>query len=111
LTCVGGAIWDVYVDLRKNSETYGFWGAEFLSPKDGKSVLISEGIGHAFLALKDETIVNYLCTSEYNPDADRTINPLDPVLSIPFLRTAEDFGISELLLSQKDKAGWAFREL
>lgn len=111
LSCISGAIWDVYVDLRKDSYTYGSWGAELLSAKNGKSVLIPEGLGHAFLALEDQTIVNYLCTSEYDPDSDRTLNPLDPVLAIPFMSTAKDHGITELLLSDKDRAGLAFLAL
>ena len=71
VSCVKGSVWDVYVDLRKDSQTFGKWGAELLSLKNGKSVLISEGIGHAFLALEEETVVNYLCTSEYEPSVDR----------------------------------------
>lgn len=105
LSCVKGSIWDVYVDLRSDSETFGKWGSEFISLENGKSVMITEGIGHAFLALEDGTVVNYLCNSEYEPLADRTINPLDPDLAIPFFQTASEHGIHELLLSDKDRAG------
>jgi dTDP-4-dehydrorhamnose 3,5-epimerase len=111
VSCVKGSIWDVYVDLRKDSQTFGKWGAELLSLKNAKSVLISEGIGHAFLALEEETVVNYLCTSEYDPAVDRTINPLDGYLAIPFLQIASEYGISELNLSDKDRAGGTFGAL
>jgi len=111
LSCIKGSIWDVYVDLRKNSKTFGQWGAEFLSPGNGKSVLISEGIGHGFLALMDETVVNYLCTSEYEPSADRCLNPLDRDLGIPFLEVAKQHGISELVLSEKDRTSAPFAEI
>ena len=111
VSCVKGSIWDVYVDLRKDSQTFGKWGAELLSLKNGKSVLISEGFGHAFLALEEETVVNYLCTSEYEPTVDRTISPLDKDLAIPFLQIASEYGISELNLSDKDLAGGAFGAL
>jgi dTDP-4-dehydrorhamnose 3,5-epimerase len=111
LSCVRGSIWDVYVDLRKDSYTFGHWGAEFISLENGKSVLLSEGIGHAFLALEDDTVVNYLCTSEFDPSADRTINPLDPILAIPFESVAKDHGIRELILSDKDRTGTPFASL
>jgi dTDP-4-dehydrorhamnose 3,5-epimerase len=108
VSCVQGLIWDVYVDLRKDSKTYGQWGSEFLSSDNGKSLLLSEGIGHAFLALEQGSVVNYLCTSEYEPSADRTINPLDTDLAIPFLDVATENDISELVFSDKDLAGVAF---
>ena len=82
-----------------------------LSLKNGKSVLISEGIGHAFLALEEETVVNYLCTSEYEPSVDRTISPLDKDLAIPFLLIANENGIAELILSDKDQAGGSFQAI
>jgi dTDP-4-dehydrorhamnose 3,5-epimerase len=108
LSCVRGSIWDVYVDLRLDSKTFGQWGSEFISLENGKSVVISEGIGHAFLTLEEGTVVNYLCTSEYEPSADMTINPLDPDLAIPFLQTANDQGIPDLTLSDRDRNGIAF---
>jgi dTDP-4-dehydrorhamnose 3,5-epimerase len=111
VSCVKGSIWDVFVDLRRDSQTFGQWGAELLSLKTGKSVLMSEAIGHAFLALEEETVVNYLCTAEYEPSDDRTISPLDKDLAIPFVQIASEYGISEIILSDKDRAGSAFKEL
>jgi dTDP-4-dehydrorhamnose 3,5-epimerase len=111
VSCVKGSIWDVYVDLRNGSQTFGQWGSEVLSHENGKSAFISEGIGHAFLALEEGTVVNYLCTAEYDPAVDRTINPLDEYLAIPFLQIASEYGISELNLSDKDRAGGAFEAL
>jgi dTDP-4-dehydrorhamnose 3,5-epimerase len=111
VSCVKGSIWDVYVDLRKDSQTFGKWGAQVLSLENGKSAFISEGIGHAFLALEEGTVVNYLCTAEYDPAVDRTISPLDKYLAIPFFQKASEYGISELNLSDKDRAGGAFEAL
>ena len=111
LSCVNGAIWDVFVDLRADSESFGQWGAEIISSDNGKSVLISEGVGHAFLSLEDQTVVNYLCTSEFDPSADRTINPLDPDLAIPFIQVAGEYGITELVLSDKDRTGSPFASI
>jgi dTDP-4-dehydrorhamnose 3,5-epimerase len=98
VSCPKGAIWDVVVDLRKDSSTYGKWDAVELSAENGLSVFISEGLGHAFLSLKDGSVANYLCTSEYSPDADRTCNPLSKNLAIAF----EASGITEFSLSAKD---------
>ena len=98
VSCPKGAIWDVVVDLRKDSPTYGQWDALELSAENGLSVFISEGLGHAFLSLNDGSIANYLCTSEYSPDVERTINPLSAKLAITF----ESLGITEFVLSQKD---------
>jgi dTDP-4-dehydrorhamnose 3,5-epimerase len=111
VSCPKGLIWDVYVDLRPESTTYGKWGAQFISASNKKSLLISEGIGHAFLSLEEETIVSYLCTTEYNPDFDKAIMPLDANLDIPFEDIRNQFKIESLVISAKDLAGASFRVL
>ena len=98
VSCPKGSIWDVVVDLRKESPTFGQWDAVELSAENGLSLFISEGLGHAFLSLQDDSVANYLCTSEYAPDADRTINPLSKNLAIAF----ESSGITKFSLSEKD---------
>ena len=109
VSCPQGAIWDVVVDLRPDSETYGEWDARPLSAENGQSLLISEGIGHAFLALENGTVANYLCTSEFNPAADNTISPLDPILAINFSQIAKEYAIQDLRMSPKDLEGSAFQ--
>ncbi len=109
VSCPKGALWDVVVDLRPGSETYGQWDARILSEANGHSLLISEGIGHAFLALENTTVANYLCTSEFNPAADRTISPLDPTLAISFSQLAQEHEIQDLIMSPKDLAGSPFQ--
>jgi dTDP-4-dehydrorhamnose 3,5-epimerase len=108
VSCTNGAMWDVVVDLRPSSPTYGQWDAVTITPENGQSVLISEGLGHVFLALEDRTTATYLCTSEYNPSADKTINPLDPNLAIGFEAVARHHEITSLTLSEKDREGAAF---
>jgi dTDP-4-dehydrorhamnose 3,5-epimerase len=98
VSCPKGAIWDVVVDLRKDSPTYGQWDAVELSAANGLSVFISEGLGHAFLSLENGSVAIYLSTSEYAPEFDRAINPLSKTLSIDFAST----GIHEYLISKKD---------
>ena len=108
ISCPTGSLWDVVVDLRRNSSTYGKWDAAFLSPENRRSVLISEGLGHGFLSLEDGTIANYLCSTEFNPSADKTINALSATLAIDFEAVAEGFGISGFVISPKDSGAPLF---
>jgi dTDP-4-dehydrorhamnose 3,5-epimerase len=108
VSCTSGAIWDVVVDLRKDSPTYGQWEAEIISAANGKSVFIPEGLGHVLMALEASTVVNYLCTTEFNPQADKTINPLDQTLAIGFDQIAKAHGIDSYLLSDKDSQARPF---
>jgi dTDP-4-dehydrorhamnose 3,5-epimerase len=82
ITCVQGAIFDVVVDLRPNSKTFGKWEYKILSGDKPESVYIPFGFGHGFQALKKNTIVTYLQTDEYNPSLEKSLNPLDPILDI-----------------------------
>jgi dTDP-4-dehydrorhamnose 3,5-epimerase len=102
VSCPKGKIWDVVVDLRKDSSTYGQWDAVELSAENGLSVFISEGLGHAFLSLEDGSVVNYLCSSEYNPTFDYSLSPTSPRLAIPFQARAELAQIHILKLSNND---------
>lgn len=104
VSCPKGAIWDVVVDLRRNSPTYGEWDAVELSAENGLSLLISESLGHAFLSLEDGSVANYLCTSEYNPQANLTVNALSPRLAIDFYKS----GLSKFILSSSDSGAKNF---
>lgn len=97
--CARGKIWDVVVDLREGSETYGLWDAVEISSENGKSVLISEGLGHAFLSLEDGSVSSYLCTAEFDPANEKTINPLSAKLRIDFASHT----IDNFVLSDRDK--------
>lgn len=108
VSCSKGRIWDVVVDLRKDSVTYGSWDATELSANNGLSVLISEGLGHAFLSLEDGSVTNYLCTSEYDPITDKGFNPLSEDLAIPFQETAKGNGFQKIQLSERDATATNF---
>jgi dTDP-4-dehydrorhamnose 3,5-epimerase len=82
--CPKGAIWDIVVDIRVGSPTFGSWDAAELTAENGRSVLIREGLGHVFLSLEDDTVVNYLCSEPFSPNTEHGINPLDTDLAIPF---------------------------
>jgi dTDP-4-dehydrorhamnose 3,5-epimerase len=109
VNCLKGAIWDVVVDLRTSSPTFGKWEGIYISAENGKSVLIAEGLGHAFLCLKEDSVVNYLCSEEYRPLDERQINPLDPEIGIDFLEVANRFGVDKFVLSDQDKSAHSLK--
>lgn len=96
VTCMNGAILDFVVDIRIGSPTFGKWESIELSAQNKSSVFIPEGLGHAFLALEDDTKVSYFVSDVYKPDKEFAINPLDTQLSLHFSN------VNDLLLSEKD---------
>jgi dTDP-4-dehydrorhamnose 3,5-epimerase len=99
VTCVSGSIRDVTVDIRPDSQTFGKWIAVELSGDSGKSVYISEGLGHGFLALEDNTTVAYLVSTPFSPTHEYEINPLDERIGITWGMGNQDLRISEKDLS------------
>jgi len=98
VTCLSGSIRDVVVDIRVGSPTFGTWEAVDLDAHSRDAVLLPVGVGHAFVAKEDNTLVAYLVSEVYTPHAEHGIHPLDPDLAI-------DFGVDhdQLLLSPKDQ--------
>ncbi|MFF7543164.1 dTDP-4-dehydrorhamnose 3,5-epimerase [Streptomyces canus] len=96
--CVRGAVLDAVVDIRVGSPTYGQWELVRLDDETHASVYLSEGLGHAFLALTDDATVVYLCSEGYAPGREHGIHPLDPELGIAWPADVEP------LLSDKDAA-------
>lgn len=95
--CPSGAVLDFIIDIRVGSATFGEWDAVLLDSVDRRAAFISEGIGHAFVALTDDAVVTYLVTSVFNAGAEHGINPLDTDIA---LRFPEEAGAP--LLSPKD---------
>ncbi|ACV77818.1 dTDP-4-dehydrorhamnose 3,5-epimerase family protein [Nakamurella multipartita] len=98
VTCPRGAVLDYMVDLRVGSPTFGVCDVVRLDGEHRRAVYISEGLGHAFVALEDNTTLTYLCSTGYSPGREHGVNPLDPALNLP-LPEGVDF-----LLSDKDSA-------
>jgi dTDP-4-dehydrorhamnose 3,5-epimerase len=98
VTALSGSLVDFIVDIRVGSPTFGRWTSVLLDTVDRRAVYLSEGLGHAFVALEDDTTAMYLCTAAYNPSGEHGINPLDPEVGLEF-----PDGI-EPLLSPKDAA-------
>ncbi|OMC54225.1 dTDP-4-dehydrorhamnose 3,5-epimerase [Mycobacterium sp. IS-836] len=82
VTCVAGSVFDVVVDIRLGSPTFGRWDSVLLNDSDRRTIYISEGLAHGFLALQDNSTVMYLCSSEYNPQREHTICATDRELAI-----------------------------
>lgn len=111
VTCVQGAFLDVVVDLRPDSPTFGKWDSVLIDDVLRRSVFLSEGLGHAILALENMSTVLYFCSTEYNPGMDRDINPFDPDLAIDWPTTDRDDDPMSYILSEKDRAAPAFATL
>ena len=82
VTALRGSMLDYVVDVRVGSPTYGHSVAVLLDTVHLRAVYLSEGLGHAFVALEDDTTAVYLCTTTYNPAGEHRIHPLDPAVGL-----------------------------
>jgi dTDP-4-dehydrorhamnose 3,5-epimerase len=102
--CVTGSIFDVAVDIRDGSPTYGYHVARELSAMYGNALWIPEGFAHGFLSLEDDTHVLYKCTAHWVNGAERAIRFNDTTLEIPW-------PFEPTQMSQKDTDAPLFAEL
>ena len=98
VTCLSGSVFDGIVDIRVGSPTFGHWDSVLLDDRDHRSVYLSEGLAHGFVALQDNSTVMYLCSAEYNPQREHTIAATDPALAIDWPTE------HKLVLSDRDAA-------
>lgn len=99
---VHGSIFDVAVDIRKNSPTYGKCYSAILSAVNNFQFWIPAGFAHGFLSLEENTVINYKCTANYNAASERTLLWNDPDLNI-------EWPENPLIVSSKDQSGEFFR--
>jgi len=102
VTCPRGAIWDVVVDIRVGSPTFGAWEGVLLDDVDRRAVFLSEGLGHGFISLEDDSVALYLCSTPYAPGREHGIHPLDPELGIEWPSVGRSGSPLAPLLSDKD---------
>jgi dTDP-4-dehydrorhamnose 3,5-epimerase len=95
---VRGAVWDVAVDIRKDSPTFGQSVSCELTAENGRQFFIPRGFAHGFVVLEDDTLFSYKCDNFYNPASERGLKYDDPVLGINWPWPGRDY-----LLSEKDK--------
>lgn len=97
---VSGVLFDVAVDLREESQTYGQYHTELLRAEEHKAVFIPEGFAHGFIALADNTIFSYKCSGKYIPSACGGLIWNDPQLKIPY--PLKEYNIENVIISEKD---------
>ncbi len=93
-----GAVYDVAVDIRKDSETYGKWYGVLLSEENKKQFYVPEGFAHGFVVVSDSATFAYKCTNYYDPADEGAIIYNDPTLNINW----NEYYDGEFILSEKD---------
>ncbi|RKG67427.1 dTDP-4-dehydrorhamnose 3,5-epimerase [Corallococcus sp. CA054B] len=94
--CLAGAVWDVAVDIRKGSPTFGRWVAAELTGENKHQLWVPAGFAHGFCVVSDSADFFYKCTALYSPESERSVAWNDPDLAIPW-------PVKEPLLSPKDQ--------
>jgi dTDP-4-dehydrorhamnose 3,5-epimerase len=97
VSCAAGAVWDVGIDLRPDSPTRFKWFGTKLTPKNGVSLIVPEGFGHAFITLEPNSTVVYVVSAVYAPDHESGIMYDDPLLKI-------EWPIQPTVISEKDRS-------
>lgn len=93
---IAGEIFDVAVDIRKGSPTFGQWTGTYLSDQNKRQLFIPEGFAHGFCAISDAALFAYKCSDYYSPDDELGILWSDPDIAI-------DWPVEEPIISEKDK--------
>ncbi len=102
---VSGSIFDVVVDLRKKSRTFGRWFGVELDEEGKKQLYIPRGFAHGFSVISDNAVIQYKCDNLYNSKMERGISPFDPALGINWRSD-----IKNAIISNKDKAAPLFAD-
>ena len=103
---ISGEVFDVAVDLRQDSPTYGRWVGEFLSAENKRQLWVPEGFAHGFYVTSESAEFVYKCTNYYDPDSEVSIKWDDPVIGIKWPLVGEQLPN----LSAKDLDGLSFQE-
>ncbi len=98
-----GEVYDVAVDIRPGSKTFGKWVGIYLSAENKKQFWIPPGLAHGFLVTSDEALFSYKCTKYYDPSQESTLAYDDPSLKIPW-------PLQDVKLSEKDKLGKSLQD-
>jgi dTDP-4-dehydrorhamnose 3,5-epimerase len=101
-----GTVWDIAVDIRKNSLTFGKYFAVELSDENKRQFFIPRGFAHGFLVLSDVAVFAYKVDNTYSPAYEKTLNCFDPDVNIEW-----PLAVSQLILSEKDRKGLYLKQL
>lgn len=105
---IKGSLYDVALDLRRDSETFGQYHAELLTEKDMKSIYIPRGFAHGFISLENGTVFSYQCAGRYVPELCGGIIWNDRELNINW--PLKEYGIEQVIATDKDKTWQTFAE-
>ncbi len=103
LRCTRGKVWDVAVDIRPGSPTFGKWEAFTLDTETNRQIFIPVGFAHGFCVLSDIAEVQYKCTSVYNPKTETGIAWNDPDIAV-------EWPVENPVISARDHGNESFRE-
>ena len=95
IQCLAGKIFDVALDIRPGSKTFGQWVSEILTPDNKKMLLLPKGCAHGFQTLEENSVVEYFVTEYYAPEFENGIRYNDPRFGI-------EWPIKDAVLSEKD---------
>ena len=99
VSCLEGKVWDVAVDLRKNSPTFGQWFGLELTPENKLQLYVPRGFGHGFSVLSETAVFAYKCDNFYNKDSEGSVIYNDEDLNIDW-----KLPFDKIILSDKDAA-------
>jgi len=102
--CLRGSIWDVVVDLREGSDTYGDWFGATLSDKNRTMMYVPKGFAHGFVSLEEDSEIMYLVSDFYSPESEDTLIWNDPDVDIKW-------PIKPKIFSEKDSTGKLFKNI
>ena len=103
---LSGKVYDVLVDLRKDSRTFGQWRGYYLSSENRTSLLIPRGCAHGFISLSENSMVSYQCDGEYDKETDTGIIFNDPDINVQW--PVND--LSQAILGSRDRGLMSFSE-
>ena len=101
---LSGEVFDVVVDIRKNSPTFGKWYGEYLSGENKKQLWIPAGFAHGFCVTSEEVLFGYKCTDYYNPDTERSIKWNDADIGV-------NWPVNNGIISEKDNSAKLLKDI
>jgi dTDP-4-dehydrorhamnose 3,5-epimerase len=104
VTCLAGEIFDVAVDIRRESKTFGQYCSQILKGGENNSLWVPKGFAHGFQALSDECIISYSVTNDFSSECSKTINPNCPIIGI-------EWPIEAKVISENDSKAKTLSEL
>jgi len=104
ISVLKGEVYDVVVDIRAGSDTFGEWEGTVLSAENARQLYVPEGFAHGFVVTSEEALFHYKCTDFYHPEAEGVIRWDDPALGI-------EWPVDDPILSDRDRTAPSLEEL